>query len=211
MNGQEMVAAVRERVQYSSADPQVTDARIVGWLNAALRLASAAVPAAAWLNASADVAAAAGSHTFPVPVGSSAVRRVSWLAADGSRRLLDRVSAAEMDGLDPGRTGAPTLFAYEQGDVRVWPTPARAGTLEVDYTADESTVANTAGSTVRLPAELHDLVVEHACHLAHVATGNLGLAGAHRRVDSPESVSVLRRANAARKGEPRRRRHQWGV
>lgn len=194
MNGSQMVSAVRERTNYRTDDPQVTDARILGWLNAAVRQAEALVPGAVWLTSSSTVNLAVGQDTYTV---AGAVLGVV-LVRDGERYQLTRVTPAELYDL-PTRKGDPSRWAADAGGVVVWPVPEKAGaSLRVRHQSSEATI--TTSTTPKLPAQLHDLLVEHAARLAHLATGNQAAAAGHQPIDAPQNVSQLRRANAALRG-----------
>lgn len=212
MNGKALIDAVYERTNYRTDDPQITRAKVLGWLNYALRAYQSHVPGAAWLTGSQNISATAstGSYSFN-PASLQEVRHVTWVEGDGRRQVLDRVSLQTMDDFSTFVEGVPLYWAYEEGTLYVWPVPTHAATLEVDFTVSESALLDVTTSTPQLPAELHDVLVDHAVRSAHLATGNHQASEYFLPIDSPLVVSKLRRANAARKGSRRQLNPIWRV
>lgn len=205
MNGSQMVAAVYNRTGMPSSDAQLTQTVVLSFLNEAVESYQSQRSRWPWLEDSVPVSLVAGVSTYalPAPVGQV----IHVIAGDGTaRRVLQEVTIEEAI-IASHSEGAPMVWAqtWEDGDqsLVIGPAPSTAAeSLSVQVVAAEAALENSSGSTLRLPADLHRLIVEHACGLVFAALGDAARSGAFAPITSASSMSQLRRAAASRRGVP---------
>jgi hypothetical protein len=209
MNGTQLIDGVVAQCGLATTDPQFTRPVVLGFLNQALS-AYQGVAAFPWLEATGSTALVSGTRAY-APSGASRIVDVWVVDSAGLRRNLDQVSDEEIaDTYD--ETGKPRLWAVQWAatpTLLVSPVPNAAGeTLWFRYVAVEVALADS-GVAPALPAELHDLLISHACRLVNLARNYLEPVSAFALVTDPPSVLRLTRAATDRRGTPRIRRRMW--
>jgi hypothetical protein len=205
-----MIDLVLERTRTAAGDTAVTRARILNWLNEALRRyqGDRRWP---WLDATSQVTTVAGQAAYSLPSGWQSIRHIRLDPTVGGAAQLEQVSPEEMATLSAESQQAPRLFAIvSPTQFEVWPKPITAGdTLDIYFTRTEADLTDSGASAPYLPPELRDVLIDHAVRAAFLAKGNLEEAGQVPFIESEQSQRRLRAAAAARRGRPRVRARRW--
>lgn len=205
MNTQQIIDEVWAAHGLVTGEQVATRANVLRWVNEALRRYQGVHPWV-WLDAEATQAATEGAGTLTVPAGAQRVSQV-LLTENGRSEALLHVSPMAFDRAAL-RGGRPHVWCYDGRGLRVAPAPsATAGDFRVVYTRSEPAVTDSPSSTPLLPAELHDVLVDHAAFKAAVALRESSVVSAFQPIG--EALPRLLAADVSIRGAVQPER-TWG-
>ena len=158
-----LVSDIISRVRNIAGDVekiQFSDATIMQWINDGMREAASDNNL---LQVTGTTPTVAGTNKYDIPAD---ILKLHSIRHNGDDLRVVTLDEAQQAGYLTSEQGSPTAAWVWAGKITLYPTPAAAGSLEIDYIKTPTDVTNT-GDTPIIPAMYHMRLVDYC--LAQVA------------------------------------------
>lgn len=160
----------RLRLQAALGNANYDNALLDVWINAGIQEVAGAVVFDA-LEERVDFPILDGTYRYAAPI--DLIRPISLAWPTGAAWLL-KTSKSRLDHLQRATEDTPKLWAYEHGEIVVWPTPAANATLTLLYCKEHPLLVDDTETTL-LPATW-----DNACYYFAVSAAMLDLGDDER-------------------------------